>query len=143
MTRILIFLALTVDIGLRVIALSMEPISQSQLIGFHLYQNTGAIGSLPIHISILILFTSALLVLIAYLRLNTQSTKAKIGLELLFFGGFVNLIDRIVHGFTTDYILIAERSVLNIADILIFLGIGFLASYTIGNHPHKDAPRSL
>lgn len=143
MLRGLILLALGADITLRTIALSLEPISSSQFIGFQLYKNPGAIGSLAISMPLLITFTSGLLVLISYFRAQAEDTREKIGLELLFFGGLLNLLDRIMHGFTTDYLLLFGRSALNIADLLIFLGIAILASYTISNHPHKDAPRAL
>jgi len=40
------------------------------------------------------------------------------------------LIDRFVNGFTTDYIIIFSRSVINLSDVLIVAGIIALLWYT-------------
>ncbi len=55
---------------------------------------------------------------------------------VLILGGLGNLVDRIAHGFTTDYVVLFERSVINLADILIVLGILGILLF----HPKTPSP---
>lgn len=48
-------------------------------------------------------------------------------------GALGNLVDRLVNGFTTDYLLLFQRSAFNISDILIGLGILLFFFYNRSN----------
>ena len=45
---------------------------------------------------------------------------------MILIGALGNLYDRIVYGFTVDYIILFERSAINLSDIVIVTGVFFL-----------------
>jgi signal peptidase II len=47
-------------------------------------------------------------------------------LLLILSGAISNLIDRIIHGGVVDYIVVPWGGIINIADIIIFIGVVFL-----------------
>ncbi len=63
------------------------------------------------------------------LRARTVEPLASVGALFMIFGALGNLTDRLVHGFTIDYLVIFSRSVINFSDILILLGLFLLLSY--------------
>lgn len=92
------------------------------LVGWEYFENPGIAFGIPVPQSIIIPLT-LLIVIIALLFLKKKSiTRQKfLGVILITAGAISNLIDRVLYGFTIDYIRIIT-SILNIADILIILG---------------------
>ncbi len=108
---------------------STEPLFQNGLIDLLFFKNTGIAFSLPVPplISVSVSF-----VLIGYFSWcfaqNTRSHEGIAALSIVI-GSLSNLYDRLAHGFVVDYLLLFGRSAINIADLLILLGIFFFIRY--------------
>jgi signal peptidase II len=122
------------DGALKVYAIQRLPQtgSRSGFIDFILHKNPGIAFDIPVPLWIiapLTIVVCAWLLWISYKHWKTQqyiSTAANV----VVIGALGNLTDRLVNGFTTDYILLFQRSAINLADILIVTGILALLWYT-------------
>ncbi|MBI2485019.1 signal peptidase II [Candidatus Uhrbacteria bacterium] len=94
------------------------------------YRNMGAGFSLPVPAWIILPLSAVLIAsLIIFVR-HVQEPLPRTALFAVIVGALSNLTDRIVHGFTTDYIFLPHGAVINAADILIVCGIAvFLFSH--------------
>lgn len=93
------------------------------LVSWEYFENTGVAFSIPIPHTIAALLTPIFLIgLFSFFLQRSHSELALIGGVLLFCGAISNYIDRILHGFTIDYLRI-YTSVINTADVLIVLGV--------------------
>lgn len=97
----------------------------NNLIGWHPFKNTGAAFSIPLPQPLTITVSFLILLLLIYIYKKTPNKKITqdLGLLLIISGAISNLLDRILLGYTTDYLLLLT-GVMNIADILIVLGFG-------------------
>ncbi len=92
-------------------------------VSWEYFENTGIAFSIPIPHTIAILLTPILLIgLLSFFLQRSHTELTIIGGILLFCGAISNYIDRILHGFTIDYLRI-YTSVINIADVLIVSGV--------------------
>ena len=106
------------------------------VIGFNYVHNYGAgFSILSGKVSFLIVFTAIALAFIAFMIFAKKfDTKVdEFCFTLILAGGIGNLIDRVVNGYVVDYLefLFMEFPVFNFADILICIGVGLFAVYTI------------
>mgnify|MGYP001560365080 CR=1 FL=1 len=89
-----------------------------------LHKNPGIIFDIAIPLGVILPITvmlcTALLVIIKK-NIHTSLAQSS-GLWLIVCGAVGNAVDRVVNGFTTDYIIIFQRSAINLADILIVTG---------------------
>ena len=96
------------------------------ILSLFLHYNPGVIADIAIPIILVIIISIAVLILCAaWLRqvwIKAEWNSA-IGIIILMFGAIGNLTDRMADSFTTDYLLLAGGSVVNISDGLILLGI--------------------
>jgi signal peptidase II len=112
------------------IAFSSEWMSNAtvvpSLFGFLHHENHGIVANIPIPVPIIIVITLLILGLIVYAiytAIMKQRLLRMIALTLIFGGAIGNLYDRLTLGFVRDWILLFDRSVINVADISIFVGI--------------------
>ncbi len=97
------------------------------LLSFFLHKNMGIIFNIPIPISLVVIASFAVIGILIWWSIKNKSiTEITVGSTLIVVGAIGNLIDRIQYGFTIDYIILFGRSAINLADILIFIGIGLL-----------------
>lgn len=92
---------------------------------FALHKNMGVAFNIPIPLSLILVLTSiACLVLacIIYREFHKQPLVALWGMIVLI-GALGNLIDRLTLGFTVDYIALFGRSIINLSDVVITVGI--------------------
>jgi len=123
------FLAVTADQVFKSLALDKLP-DAGVLLNFPfqlvLHKNYGIAFDIPVPSVILILLVIILIAVFNYLGYK-HFQAGKVGLTItsvVVIGGAVgNLIDRVIHGFTVDYILLFGQSVINVADIMIVGGI--------------------
>ena len=88
-----------------------------------LYRNPGIAFSLPVpHIVIIPLTLIICAALALYIR-KEQDTRLRVCAFSALLCALGNLIDRIIHNFTTDYLIFFQISAINISDILILAGI--------------------
>lgn len=106
--------------------------------GWEYFENTGIAFSLPFSIPILIIITPIIILYLLY-YLNKKTKKdlaASWGVALIITGALSNFIDRLLFGFTVDYLKIFT-AVINIADVMISVGIMLLVYNEIKNKEQK------
>ncbi len=94
---------------------------------FGYYPNDGIgfgipVPSLPTFIILIVVLAG-----IAYwMFLGWRSQQINIiwGTTLIFVGALSNLIDRMIYGHVVDYLNLFDWSIFNIADLMIFIGVG-------------------
>jgi len=107
----------------------------SPIVAFVFHKNPGITFDIPLPITIIIPITIGIILALAY-HARTMQPRALIGNLAIIIGALDNLIDRILNGFTTDYLMFFKTSVINLADVLIlFGGITLLLYYT--SNPHQ------
>ena len=131
-----IFLTIA-DTAAKLLAIQLLPENGSipilgDLLGLQLHKNEGIVANIAVPMPIIVAITFGILAVLTW-WLNTawknKQNWVVASLLILIFGASGNLVDRIAHGFTTDYIILFGRSVINIADIMIVLGVaGLLVS---------------
>ncbi|MBU0625730.1 signal peptidase II [Patescibacteria group bacterium] len=92
---------------------------------FKLFYNEGIVFSLPVPNWVYL--PIALVIFLIFILLLTRAVKhdtaSILGLMFVISGAGSNLLDRFVHGATIDYLLFFDRSAINIADIMIVVGV--------------------
>lgn len=113
------------------------------VVGMTLHRNYGAVANIPIP---LLLITGITVIVIAILVRATwknilQGRNVRAAAYACIIGGAVsNLFDRLSYGYVIDWILLVNRSVINLADIAITVGILiYLLSLKI---PQTDTSRT-
>ncbi len=93
-------------------------------LGWEYFANPGIAFSLPFSQILLAILTPIILLWLYYAvsKEKKQNNFLVAGLVLIIFGAVSNFIDRMLFGITIDYLRIAT-SVINIADIIIVLGV--------------------
>lgn len=89
-----------------------------------LHKNPGIIFDIPIPLTVILPITFVLCTaLLVIIRKNIRTSLAQsTSLWLIVCGAVGNAVDRVVNSFTTDYIILFQRSAINLADILIVVG---------------------
>lgn len=90
------------------------------------HQNHGLIGNLPLPKYLIIILTVLALVLVGkawLVAVRQRDGLGKAGLAFILAGALGNLADRLVHGYVYDWILLFNTSIINLADVMITLGI--------------------
>lgn len=95
------------------------------ILGITLHLNKGAVANIPIPIFVIVCVT--VIVLIALVRAFWNAIEQRRFLRstaftLIFAGALSNLFDRLSYGYVIDWLLLVDRSVVNLADIAIFFG---------------------
>jgi len=97
------------------------------ILSFTTHENRGLLANFPVPIFLIIAVTSIASIILGYLLIkettNSERFLKLIALSLLLGGALGNLIDRIRFGYVFDWILLFNRSIINIADIAVTLGI--------------------
>jgi len=94
-------------------------------INFSLYKNYGIAFDIPLPFFITFIITLVIILFLSrfiykHYKNNNYASVAAIAVII---GSVSNLLDRIINGYTTDYLIIFSTSAINIADILIVTGI--------------------
>lgn len=111
----------------------------SPILALVLHKNPGITFDLPIPLWIIAPLTIAILFWLTYQARSALHTQPRVALGIIavIIGAIDNFIDRLVNGFTTDYLMFFKISVINLADVIIFLGaITILVYYT--NNPRQQ-----
>ncbi len=106
-------------------------------IDFFLHRNPGITFDIPIPLSLIAIATTGIILFLVDRTSASYETDPTVTLGALavIAGATNNLIDRIVNGFTTDYLMFFNTSVINGSDVLIVLGVVSMFWYTRSN-PH-------
>ena len=93
------------------------------------FANPGIAFSIPLPQAFTLTITGALIIGFSALFIQAKKPCLKIALTTTILGASSNFIDRLLTGYTTDYFIFFHRSAINIADILIIIGIGYCVWY--------------
>jgi signal peptidase II len=134
LTIIALFDAALKMLALRSLPRETDP-TLSPVIAFALHKNPGITFDLPIPLSIVITVTCVIIIVLAFHLPRMLNAQPCVGLGFLaiILGAFNNMIDRIVNGFTIDYIMLFRTSVLNLSDLLILFGAIMIMVYYTNN----------
>lgn len=102
------------------------------IVRFALHKNEGVALGIPLPLPITLLLTAAILFfLFSFARKHWNSSRILSAFSIvIIIGATGNALDRLINGFTTDYIILFSRSAINLSDILIVLGTFFLLRYS-------------
>lgn len=95
------------------------------VITFAIHKNWGLAFDIPFRLEFIILVSIVIglgLFRIAYKNL-TAHPDITFATGIIVLGALGNLYDRIVYGFTVDYIIVFSRSAINMSDIIIVAGV--------------------
>lgn len=103
--------------------------------GLGLHKNPGIAFDIAIPLWIIAPITIVLMIGLGKLIYDAwnRQPKAALAAITIFLGAGSNLFDRLINGFTTDYLILFHTSAINLADVLIILGAIALLSYTKDN----------
>ena len=98
------------------------------IIAFAIHKNLGVAFDIPFRIPFIIvasLIIGAGLVHIAY-KNRIKHPDITLASCVIIIGALGNLFDRVVYGFTVDYIILFARSAINLSDVIIVSGVVLL-----------------
>lgn len=98
------------------------------LINFAIHKNWGIAFDIPFKLELVILFSVIIgifLLRVAY-KNHVRHPDITFACLMIVIGALGNLYDRIIYGFTVDYIIILGRSAINLSDVIIVLGVVLL-----------------
>lgn len=117
------------------------------LINFAVHKNPGIAFDIPFKMPIIVLVSIIIGVGLVRIAIKNWNRHPDIALSaiVIIIGAIGNLYDRLVYGFTVDYIILFGRSAINLSDIVIVSGIIglLLASRRTRIHQtiHPDEPQ--
>lgn len=138
------------DLALKTIPLGADRVLVPGLLALRQVGNHGVAFGLMQGLSVLVLPLTALLVLLGGLWLQKQAMGRfeAMAYGLLLGGAMGNLVDRLVHGFVTDYLelVFVRFAVFNLADAALTLGAALLIVFYLipqrrPAHAHSDKNR--
>lgn len=106
-------------------------------LGFIQHKNYGIVANIPIPFWLIILISCLIFLVInvvLVISIRRKNTSRIIALSLILAGAVGNFYDRITFHYVRDWIHILNWSVINIADIAIFVGIVLLLFMKEGGH---------
>ncbi len=121
-------LIIAADEWLKYLALQRLPDEGSFVSGFidfAIHKNYGVAFDIPFKLEFVIVISiliGAALIKIAYDN-APKRPEISFAAMVIVIGALGNLSDRIIYGFTVDYIIILGRSAINLADIVIITGV--------------------
>lgn len=95
------------------------------IIEFAIHKNLGVAFNIPFRLEFIILVSILIglgLIHIAYKNRRNQP-EITFACAVIVLGALGNLYDRIVYGFTVDYIIFFARSAINLSDLVIVAGV--------------------
>ena len=110
------------------------------VLAFALHRNPGIAFDLPIPLAIVLPITAiicAAFTQIAYKHRSDNPRQALAALAAVI-GALGNGLDRLINGFTTDYIILLQTSAINLSDVLILVGILGVLWYDKRNPSHAN-----
>ncbi len=128
---LLIPIAFTVllDEWLKSRALAILPvetaITEPGLIDFGVHKNFGLAFDLPFRLEFVIAISVLIGLVLLHTAWKTKTSRPDIAFSslVIILGALGNLYDRLVYGFTVDYMILFGRSAINFSDAVIILGI--------------------
>lgn len=127
---VIIVILFILDRGLKYFFLQNPDFRQDFLfVTFHIAKNKGIAFGLDFYFPLLVFCIIAALIYFSAKLFRAHKDKSRIhiaAISMVIFGTLSNFYDRIVYGYVIDYIDVPYFTVINIADIMITLGIAII-----------------
>lgn len=109
------------------------------IIEFAIHRNWGMAFNIPFQMGLIILFSVIIGLFLLHIAYQNRSRHPDITFSTLMIvlGAIGNLYDRVVYGFTVDYIILLGRSAINLSDIVIVSGVILLLLSSRRTKAHK------
>jgi signal peptidase II len=107
--------------------------------GGRVHKNYGVAFDVPLPRWFVITVSVLVIVWMARLAYKTAH-RQRLAFVSIIFGAAANLFDRLINGFTTDYLFLPFGAVINVADILIILGV---VVYFWQKHPQNSVDKNV
>ncbi|MFH1631981.1 MAG: signal peptidase II [bacterium] len=132
-----------VDAVAKSIAIERLPEQGSRLnflIDFALHKNPGIAFNIPIPLTIVVAVSLIITAVLGYYSIRSfeQFPLRSFFAWTVIVGALGNMTDRIINGFTTDYIILFRMSAINLSDILILAGVILLFVYNDNRASRTD-----
>lgn len=113
------------------------------VIDFAIHKNWGIAFDIPFKLPLIVIVSIAIGVFLVNVIWKNRREHPEISAAAacILLGAAGNLFDRVVYGFTVDYIILFGRSAINLSDIIILTGVFWLLSAS--RRAHKDHPLSV
>ena len=113
------------DLGLKWLAINQKIFLSLCPLKFELFLNTGIVFSLPVPKWVYLPVATAVLLVFIYALLSSLRLRGRnvTGLLFVILGAASNLRDNFIHGATIDYLIFFDRSAVNLADLMIVIGV--------------------
>lgn len=111
--------------------------NSEEIFDFILHKNFGIAFNIPVPLTTILALTCVILAITVQQSLRIHQPLSTIAAVMIIAGAMNNAIDRLIHGFTTDYILLFGRSVINLSDLLIITGAVLFTWY------YQRTPRAV
>mgnify|MGYP001615640371 FL=1 len=111
----------------------------SPILALVLHKNPGITFDLPIPFWVIAPVTIMIILGLIHQARSLSPTQPRVvlGIIAVIIGAVDNFIDRVINGFTTDYLMFFKTSVINLADVIIVLGAIMIVVYYT-NNPHQQ-----
>ena len=98
------------------------------IISFAIHKNWGIAFDIPFKMEIIILISLIMGIALTRIAIKNFFSQPKISFAslMIIIGAMGNLSDRLVYGFTVDYIILFGRSAVNFSDAVIVFGVIYL-----------------
>jgi lipoprotein signal peptidase len=123
------------DAAFKAYAIAYLPDEQTaqlqSVLAFALHRNPGIAFDIPVPLTIVLPITAVICSAFAYIAHKHRLDNEKQSLAALaaVIGALGNGLDRLINGFTTDYIILFQTSAINLSDVLILVGIAGVLWY--------------
>lgn len=106
-----------------------------------IHKNWGLAFDLPFRLEIIVLFSIVIGIGLLHIAYTNRHRRPDITFATLMIvlGALGNLYDRIVYGFTVDYLILFARSAINLSDLVIVSGVVLLL--VSSRRPRKSPQR--
>lgn len=111
---------------------SESDIVNPDIVTFAIHKNWGAAFNFPFRLEFIILFSIVIGIGLLHVALKNFQIQPRVTFAslVIVLGALGNLYDRIVYGFTVDYIILFARSAINLSDIVIISGVVMLLLFS-------------
>ena len=107
-------------------------------IGLKYFHNTNLALSIPFSNSTALVLMLSVLCVLGVVMWKHKDMREHVGMYLILAGAFSNVVDRIFFGGVIDYVVIPFGGIINLADVSIVLGAGWLLFSTHSKEKHPQ-----
>ena len=102
-----------------------ETLVKANVLALAILKNFGIAFDIPFKLPVVLILSFPFLILLGYTAAKkwNQRPDMSLALALIIIGALGNIYDRIMYGFTVDYLIWFGRTAINMSDVVIVLGV--------------------